>query len=191
MLKEVYKKWEGKTEDSFDFRNLADSICKHLKDKELLREVYKKWEGKTEDRYDFRYLADSLIKNLGDKKWAKKLYEKENNSTEEMIPIDFISLKSDMDRDENIIFENSLDEDSSERILLTLSSRGSEGSDYILTVEIGTTQQDEEDEEDEVEEEYSDIGSFGCSLNEIKDALKCYLNNGGTLDCFSAYELEK
>ena len=50
---------------------------------------------------------------------------------------------------------------------------------------------DEEDGEDEAEEEFSDIGSFGCSLNEIKDALKCCLNNGGTLDCFSAYELEK
>ena len=186
--KKIFKQLVDNTEDSFDFRNLADSICERLGDKELLKEVYKKWEGKAEDRYDFRYLADSLIKNIGDKEWAKKLYIKEKNSTEEMIPIDLISLKSAMDDDGDIIFEDDDFEEPYERLLLMRTGAGVE-SEYLITVERATREKEGEGEEDEDEEEYVIIGTYRSSLNEIKDAVQCFLDEGGSLNSFAEYKL--
>ena len=48
------------------------------------------------------------------------------------------------------------------------------------------------DEEEYDEEEYVIIGTYRSSLNEIKDAVQCFLDEGrGSLDCFAEYKLEK
>ena len=71
-------------------------------------------------------------------------------------------------------------------------------SEYTITVERATREkegegeEDEEEEEEEYgEEEYDIIGSHGSSLNEIKDAVQCFLDEGGSLNCFAEYKLEK
>ena len=50
---------------------------------------------------------------------------------------------------------------------------------------------DDEEEYDDGEEEYNIISSFGSGLNEIKDAVQCFLDEGGSLNSFAEYKLEK
>ena len=98
-----------------------------------------------------------------------------------MIPIDLISLKSAMDDDGDIIFEDDDFEEPYERLLLMRTGAGVE-SEYTITVERATREKEGEGEEDEEEEEYGEeeydiIGSHGSSLNEIKDTVQCFLDN--------------
>ena len=76
------------------------------------------------------------------------------------------------------------------------SGRGGVESEYTITVERATREIEGEGEEDEEEEEYGEeeydiIGSHGSSLNEIKDAVQCFLDEGGSLNSFAEYKLEK
>ena len=82
-----------------------------------------------------------------------------------------------------------------ERLLLMRTGAGVE-SEYTITVERATREKEGEGEEDEEEEEYGEeeydiIGSHGSSLNEIKDAVQCFLDEGGSLNRFAEYKLEK
>jgi len=78
----VYKKAEGKAEDTSDFRILADSIYENLEDKEWVGKVYKKAEGKAEDYQDFSSLTQSIQFYLGDKEWLGKVYKKMEDKAE-------------------------------------------------------------------------------------------------------------
>ena len=133
------------------------------------------------------YEKRGLIKNIGDKKWANKFYKKEADSTEERHSINFISLKSEMDDSGDIIIESDLEEG---RIMILRSGSGGD-SEYGITVEIATMQEDTEEEYDDGEGEYNIISSFGSGLNEIKNAVQCFLDEGGSLNCFAEYKLEK
>ena len=112
-----------------------------------------------------------------------------------MIPIDLISLKSAMDDDGDIIFEDDDFEEPYERLLLMRTGAGVE-SEYLISVERATREKEGEGEEDEDEdeeeygeEEYDIIGSHGSSLNEIKDAVQCFLDECGSLNSFAEYKL--
>jgi hypothetical protein len=74
--KKVYKKVEGKAENSTDFLYLAESICQRLGDKKWAKVVYKKAEDKAEEYSEYESLVESIRDNLGDKKWAKLLDQK-------------------------------------------------------------------------------------------------------------------
>ena len=69
------------------------------------------------------------------------------------------------------------------------SGIGGVESEYTITVERATREKEGEGEEEE--EEYDIIGSHGSSLNEIKDAVQCFLDEGGSLNRFAEYKLEK
>ena len=68
------------------------------------------------------------------------------------------------------------------------SGRGGVESEYTITVERATSEkegegeEEEEEEEEYGEEEYDIIGSHVSSLNEIKDAVQCFLDEGGSLN---------
>ncbi|MZH02132.1 MAG: tRNA (guanosine(46)-N7)-methyltransferase TrmB [Nitrospinae bacterium] len=72
----VYKKAEGRAEDSLDLNWLAYSVSEALGDKNWAKKLYEQAEEKAESSLDLNWLAFSITETLGDKEWAKKLYKK-------------------------------------------------------------------------------------------------------------------
>ena len=72
---------------------------------------------------------------------------------------------------------------------MILRSGSGGDSDYGITVEIATMQEDTEEEYDDDEEEYDDgeeeyniISSFDSGLDGIKSSVYCFLENGGSIN---------
>ena len=101
-----------------------------------------------------------------------KCYNKKMN-------INYQKLKSEMDSDGDFIVDQIIsadDEEPFEEILLLRS--GDESDEYYrVTVEKHTNGEDD----------YTVINEFGSELEDIQDAVKCFLDNGGNIETFSFY----
>jgi len=62
----LYKEAEVRAQGFYDFRWLAESLCKRLGDKEWAGKVYKQARDKAKDPSDFNRLANSMRENLGE-----------------------------------------------------------------------------------------------------------------------------
>ena len=93
--------------------------------------------------------------------------------------INYQKLKSEMDSDGDFIVDQIIsadDEEPFEEILLLRS--GDESDEYYrVTVEKHTNGEDD----------YTVINEFGSELEDIQDAVKCFLDNGGNIETFSFY----
>jgi hypothetical protein len=93
--------------------------------------------------------------------------------------INYQKLKSEMDSDGDFIIDQIIsadDEEPFEEILLLRS--GDESDEYYrVTVEKHTNGEDD----------YTVINEFGSELEDIQDAVKCFLDNGGNIETFSFY----
>ena len=91
--------------------------------------------------------------------------------------INYQKLKSEMDSDGDFIIDQIIsadDEEPFEEILLLRS--GDESDEYYrVTVEKHTNGEDD----------YAVINEFGSELEDIQDAVKCFLDNGGNIETFS------
>ena len=61
---DVYKKWEQKVEDRYDYRYLADSLIKNIGDKKWANKFYKKEEDSTEKDIQIRRAANAALSYL-------------------------------------------------------------------------------------------------------------------------------
>ncbi|MGV7220015.1 MAG: tRNA (guanosine(46)-N7)-methyltransferase TrmB [Nitrospinales bacterium] len=78
----VYRKAEGKAQDSLDFNWLAYSVYGAFGDAQWARELYLKAEGMAKESVDFNWLAYSIWETLGDLEWARKLFTRAETNPE-------------------------------------------------------------------------------------------------------------
>ena len=101
-----------------------------------------------------------------------KCYNKKMN-------INYQKLKSEMDSDGDFIVDQIISADDDEPFEEILLLRSGDESDeyYRVTVEKHTNGEDD----------YTVINEFGSELEDIQDAVKCFLDNGGNIETFSFY----
>ena len=66
FLKKVYKKAEGKAKFFYEFRRLAERLCKNIGDEEWAKKVYNKAKSKARYPSDFDCLNKSIFKSFGE-----------------------------------------------------------------------------------------------------------------------------
>ena len=93
--------------------------------------------------------------------------------------INYQKLKSEMDSDGDFIIDQIISADDDEPFEEILLLRSGDESDeyYRVTVEKHTNGEDD----------YTVINEFGSELEDIQDAVKCFLDNGGNIETFSFY----
>jgi len=93
--------------------------------------------------------------------------------------INYQKLKSEMDSDGDFIVDQIISADDEEPFEEILILRNGDESDeyYRVTVEKHTNGEDD----------YTVINEFGSELEDIQDAVKCFLDNGGNIETFSFY----
>jgi hypothetical protein len=93
--------------------------------------------------------------------------------------INYQKLKSEMDSDGDFIVDQIISADDDEPFEEILLLRSGDESDeyYRVTVEKHTNGEDD----------YTVINEFGSELEDIQDAVKCFLDNGGNIETFSFY----
>ena len=93
--------------------------------------------------------------------------------------INYQKLKSEMDSDGDFIIDQIISADGEEPYEEILLLRTGDESDeyYRVTVEKHTNGEDD----------YTVINEFGSELEDIQDAVKCFLDNGGNIETFSFY----
>lgn len=85
--------------------------------------------------------------------------------------LNFKKLKKDLDNDGDF----TLDYDDKIYLIRTGSSGD---TDYRISIE---SSQDENSE-------YKVFGEFGSEVNDVKDAVECFVENGGSINVFSKYK---
>ena len=93
--------------------------------------------------------------------------------------INYQKLKSEMNSDGDFIIDQIISSDGEEPFEEILILRSGDESDeyYRVTVEKHTNGEDD----------YTVINEFGSELEDIQDAVKCFLDNGGNIETFSFY----
>jgi len=93
--------------------------------------------------------------------------------------INYQKLKSEMNSDGDFIIDQIISSDGEEPFEEILILRSGDESDeyYRVTVEKHTNGEDD----------YAVINEFGSELEDIQDAVKCFLDNGGNIETFSFY----
>ena len=94
--------------------------------------------------------------------------------------INFEKLKSAMDDDGDFIIDETIsedeDSDSIEEILLIRTGGGWE-EEYRISVETHFVGEDD----------YDVVAEFGSDIEEIENAVNCYIENGGSIEAFESF----
>ena len=94
--------------------------------------------------------------------------------------VDFKKLKTAMDADGDFTIDRIIspdDQDPYEEILMIRTGAGGD-SDYRISIE----------KHIEGEDDYNVVSEFGSDLNDVENAVKCYLENGGSDEDFDSYK---
>ena len=98
--------------------------------------------------------------------------------------INFEKLKSAMDDDGDFIIDETIseddDSDSIEEILLIRTGGGWE-EEYRISVETHFVGEDD----------YDVVAEFGSDIEEIENAVNCYIDNGGSIETFKSWVIDK
>ena len=94
--------------------------------------------------------------------------------------VNFKKLKKAMDADGDFLIDRIIspdDQDPFEEIVMIRTGVDGE-SDYRISVE----------KHIDGEDNYNVISEFGSDLNEVENAVNCYIDNGGSIEDFDSYK---